>query len=196
MPVFASVSTRFTLTLGARASPNESEAGSATTVASLAAARLTAAAALRLDRRRTVALLVAHGARRADERPAHGARAPLGMRLPHERRRAGDLRGRDRRAAVGACSRRPSVELVMPTPGATRSGLTESSNARPVDENAAMEPVAGLFTVSAVPNVTVTAPPVSSVPAATAPCSPGTTTTGSFTRSFTPSAPSGTPPSP
>ena len=59
-----------------------------------------------------------------------------------------------------------------------------------------MEPVAGLSSASAVPNVTVTAPPVSSVPAATAPCSPGITTTGSLTRSLRPSAPSGTPPSP
>ena len=61
----------------------------------------------------------------------------------------------------------------MATPGATRSGLTESSNARPVDENGATRAGAGLASASAPRELTVTAPPVSSVAAAAAPCSPG-----------------------
>ena len=70
----------------------------------------------------------------------------------------------------------------MATPGATRSGLIESSNARPVEENGATEPASGLASALAPENHIVTAPPVSSEAAATAPCSPGITTIGSGTR--------------
>ena len=70
------------------------------------------------------------------------------MRLLHERRDARDLRRGHGRAALGQVRAARARDVVTATPGATRSGLIESSKARPVDEKAAHG--AGLRVVVAV----------------------------------------------
>ena len=100
LPVLASVSTRETLTEAARARPNASDDGSATTDGRDRAGRIHGACALRLDRSRAVAV-AADGRRRADEGAAHDPRRPGGMCLLHERHDARDLRRGHGRAGLG-----------------------------------------------------------------------------------------------
>ena len=116
--------------------PSASVGGSAATSAGGRGAEVDAARALRARRRRE------RRARVPTSRLRSSAAPSAGRACGEQRGGAGDGGSRRARAVDGAEARRPSASapgsaVATPTPGATRSGFTRPSNARPGDENGA-----------------------------------------------------------